>query len=180
MRFLTCILMAFFLSAFPVCAAVYEWKDDNGVVNFTDDPENIPAKYLKRAKKRPSITVESTESSPAAVPGGREKAPAAQQLSPDKKEVLFGGHNEEWWRSSFNNTRNEIKAIQERLPGKKEELNAARRKVTIYPFPQYRKAYYDLLGEIEKDEARIGELGGVLETLDIEAAKAGVPLDWRR
>lgn len=180
MRFLIYILIAFYLFASHVCAAVYEWKDENGVVNFTDDPGKIPAKFLKKAKKRPSITVESSEPSTAAVPEGREKLPAAEQLHPDKKEVLIGGHNEEWWRSSFNNTRNEIKAIQERLPGKKEELNTARRKVTIYPFPQYRKAYYDLLGEIEKDEARIGELGGVLETLDIEAAKAGVPLDWRR
>ncbi len=57
MRFLIYILMVVFLLSFPVCAAVYEWKDDNGVVNFTDDPENIPAKYLKKAKKRPSATV---------------------------------------------------------------------------------------------------------------------------
>jgi hypothetical protein len=180
MKFLLLVLLPVFLLAFPVCAAVYEWKDENGVVNFTDDPANIPAKYLKRVKKRPSITVESPVSVPPPASEGSEKSPVEEQGPSRGNKVLFGGHDEQWWRNEFSTIRNEMKVIQEKLPGRNEALAQARRKFTIYQSPQYRKAYYDLLGEIQMDEARLTELGGMLEALETEAARAEVPLEWRK
>ena len=180
MRYLSCFLLAVFLYSIPADAATYEWTDNKGVVNFTDNPENIPAKYRNKARKRPSITAEPSESAPTQPqqPGASSQAPETTQQP--ERVVLYGGHDEEWWRSSYGRLRNELKAIQDGLPGKREDLVAARRKFTIYQYPQYRKAYYDLLAEIEKNEARITELNGQIESLDLEAARAGVPLEWRK
>ncbi len=48
-------------SAAVADAETYNWTDDQGVVNFTDDPAQIPAKYRSKAlKKVKDITVPST------------------------------------------------------------------------------------------------------------------------
>jgi len=180
MRYLSCFLLAFFLYSIPADAAVYEWTDDKGVVNFTDNPENIPAKYRSKARKRPSITAEPSESAPAQPQQPAEGPKAVEPTPQPERVVLYGGHDEEWWRSSYGGLRNEIKVIQDGLPAKREDLVVARRRFTIYTFPQNRRAYFDLMAEIEKDEARINELNSQLEAMDLQAARAGVPLDWRR
>jgi DNA repair exonuclease SbcCD ATPase subunit len=174
------LLMIIFLIPISAHAAVYEWKDDKGVVNFTDNPDKIPVKYMKRVKKRPSIDVDTTESTPSAVQDVQRKTSAAPESAAKEKELLYGGHNEEWWRSAFAKIREELKTIQDKLPEEKQDLEAARRKMAIYQYPKYRQAYYDLKSEIEKDEARIEELNKQLESLDNDASRAAVPLDWRK
>ena len=73
-----------------------------------------------------------------------------------------------------------MKTIQETLPEKKETLNVLRRKRILYQKPGYRTAYFDLLAEIEKDEARITEVRNQLADLDSEADKSGLPQEWRQ
>ncbi len=180
MKFFTCLSMMFLLISIMAHAAMYEWKDEKGVVNFTDNPEKIPAKYKKRVKKRPSIGIDSTESATAPAPEIKQKTPDAVTTPMKEKELTYGGHNEEWWRSSFVRIREELKNMQDRLPEKKQDLEIARRKMTIYQYPKYRQAYYDLKSEIEKDGARIEELNNQLQTLDNDASKAAVPFDWRK
>ncbi len=178
MRYALFLVAALFLFSIDARAAVYEWKDDKGVINFTDNPSNIPAKYRKKAKKRPSINVEEQQVAP---PQGTEESPQAVEPAPKgESQVLYGGHNQDWWRSRFNSLRDELKKIQDGLPAKNDELQAARRKMTIYTYPRNRTAYYDLLADIEKDNARIKELNTELESLDNEASRAGVPSDWRQ
>jgi len=177
---MTFLFILTFIFSLTAGAAMYEWTDNKGVVNFTDNPDKIPAKYLKKVKKRPSITGDQTGSSPAEKT--QEKAPAASGQEPDtqKIEKLYGGHEQIWWRSRFSDIRNELKAVQEGLLGKKEELVGLRRQMTIYNYGRDRKAYYDKLAEIEKDETREKELNEQLNSLDIEASKAGVPAEWRQ
>lgn len=155
---------------------MYEWTDDEGVINFTDSPGNIPEKYLKRVKKR-LVTTETV------TPPTRETGripPAPGEAARGETGVLYGGHNEEWWRSAFGRLREELKYIQDGLPAKRDALQQARRMLAIYPYPPNRQAYYDLLAEIQRDEARIEELNKQLESLDNEASRAGVPFDWRK
>jgi hypothetical protein len=178
MKYALFLILTVFLFSINAQAALYQWKDDRGVINFTDNPDSIPAKYRKRVKKRPSINIEDAESA-----GQQEEGESPQVAEPAptyENQALYGGHNEDWWRSRFNSQRDELKRIQDGLPAKKEELDAARRKMAIYAYPRYRKAYYDLLADIEKDNARIKELNNQLESLDNEASRAGVPMDWRQ
>jgi hypothetical protein len=182
MKVFLILFMATFLSSFAARAATYEWVDDKGVVNFTDNPDKIPAKYRKKVKKRPYGTYEK----PTMAPSGKiQEQPqpvtgTESELGGQNRRKLFSGHDETWWRSRFAGVRNELKEIQDGLPRKKEELIALRRKMTIYKTGHDRKAYYEKLAEIEKDEARIKDLNEQLDALDGEASKVGVPFEWRQ
>lgn len=179
MKFFSALFVLLFLVSFSAFAEMYEWVDNKGVVNFTDNPDNIPAKYRKKVKKRPSINFEEDKAEPA----GSEKtqpSPKAVSAPAKAKAKLVGGHDEEWWHSRYSSLRKEMKEINDSLPGKREELVTLRRKMTIYQGARDRKAYYDKMAEIENDESRLKELGGQLDSLDFDASKVGVPLDWRK
>ncbi len=161
--------------------ATYRWVDEKGVVNFTDDPDKIPPRYLKKARKITDLPL-SAPSGSSQQGRGSEPPPrvggtggSSQQAPP-----LIGGEDEQAWRARFSSLREEIKALREGLPKKEEELVQLRRKRVIYKGAQERVAYYAKKEEIEQDEARIKELEAQLAALDQEAAKAGVPLEWRK
>ena len=152
-------------------ATDHEWTDSQGGVHFTDNLNNVPAKYLDKVKKLDLKPVIQKEKQPAQ-PEQTSSATAAQ--SP------YGGHDETWWRSSFTALRNEMKSIQDNLPGKKDKLDELRRKFYIFSKPSGRIAYNDMYAEISRDEARVAELQKQLAALDDAAAKAAVPVGWRQ
>lgn len=51
------VLVMLLCCVFSANADTYTWKDDKGVVNFTDDPTLIPQKYRQKAKKGEDITI---------------------------------------------------------------------------------------------------------------------------
>lgn len=159
-------------------ADTYQWVDDSGVMNFTDNPESVPKKYQKKVKIIRSESGEpgATTSSPAS-PTPSVSQPAMES-SP--RANLYGGHDESWWRSRYAGLRGEIKALQDGLPAKREELENLRRKLVVYTFARNREAYQAKLAEIQQDEARISDLTAQLANLDNEAAAAGVPFSWRQ
>lgn len=164
-------------------AETYRWVDDKGVVHFTDNPDRIPARYLKRVQELPSVTVPSPSPSatpdqqaprPVPAPGGE---PPVRQPEGAKQ---YGGKDETAWRAQFATVRNELKALQEGLPKKREQLAQLRRKRVIYQGAQERVAYNEMKARIDKDEARLVELEKELAALGLDADKAGVPGEWRR
>ncbi len=178
-RLLVLLLSSFFFSA-TAYTALYEWTDEKGVQNFTDNLDIIPPKYLNNIKKRPSIKVGITAGDPA------EKLQKKKGSSPDagseseKSEKLIAGHDESWWRYRFTALRNELKVVQDSLTVKKNELLILRRQMTPKNLRRSRKAMYDKRAEIESDDARVKDLGGQLNALDADAAKEGVPAEWRQ
>ena len=151
-------------------AGVYEWTDSQGGVHFTDDADKIPAKYRSKAREKELQPVTEIKDEPAAA-----ITPTVQN-SPSS----YGGNDEMWWRASYSALRDEMKNIQDNLPDKRAKLTELRRKREIYQKTSGRIAYYGMLKEIERDEARVKELQQELADLDIKAAKAGVPLGWRQ
>lgn len=163
------------MPALPSVAAVYEWVDDKGVVHFTDNADKIPPKYLKKVRERDngagSVTI-----TPQAVPSDR---PSDRQTgSAAGRERIR--NDEGVWRSRFTSLREEKKRIELGLAAKREKLMTLRRKRTIYQRSTDRTAYNEQNAEIEQDEARIKELEKKLLELDAEAARAGVPMEWRQ
>lgn len=51
------VLVMILCSVLSANADTYRWTDDKGVVNFTDDPGLIPAKYRGKLKKGEDITI---------------------------------------------------------------------------------------------------------------------------
>lgn len=170
MRSLLLLLMVLLAGAGQ--AATYEWLDAGGVVHFTDDPGNIPEKYRDKAKKQEN-GIQNIIPEPAA-------PPAAATVTGGMTEGANAGHDQQWWRSRFAELRNEIKGVREGLPQKKEKLDALRRKRVIFQRGSDRVAYNDLAKEIASDESHLQELEERLADLDQQAAKAGVPLEWRQ
>jgi hypothetical protein len=159
----------------PVAALseLYEWTDSKGVVNFTDDLNKVPAKYRKLIKERESQLEERNESPAAVTSPPRPQSPAAGS-------VLYGDHDQGWWRSNFNTLRQGIKSIESNLPGKREKLAEIKRKRVIYQRTRDRVAYNELEADITKDEENLKELQDKLRTLDDEANRGGVPQEWRQ
>jgi hypothetical protein len=161
------LLAAVMAMATVALAGFYEWTDGQGGVHFTDNTDRIPPKYRNRAREMDLQPVIQIKDEPSAA--GMEKSPTS-----------FGGHDETWWRSNYRTLRDEINSIQKNLPGKRDSLTELRRKKAIFSKPGDRIGYYDKLKEIERDEARVTELQKKIADLDNEAARAGVPLEWRR
>ena len=162
----------------------YQWVDESGTVNFTDNPMSMPGKYAKKAKKREAIRGEPV---PAAM---RNDAPVTNGTVTSKSE-LYGGHDESWWRGRFGGLRSNIQAIMDAAPEKESRLKGlhfkkvASNSVGMAPGcsgnPRRNKqAYLDLHAEIQADKERLAALEKELEMLEIDAARASVPLEWRR
>lgn len=171
------LLVLLQLTALPVYAAFYQWTDDKGVVHFTDDRNKIPKQYRSRAKE-PRIP-KGTAPAPARAPA---PAPAPQPVSPQLLEQLArpGGHDQSWWRGRFAALRRELKTFEDGLPRKQEKLIELRRERRIYTRTRDREAVNAMDAEITADEVRIARLRQQLEELELDAAKAGVPAEWRR
>jgi hypothetical protein len=164
--------------------AVYQWVDDNGTVNFSDNPMRIPGKYSKKIKKRQSIQSDTlpTEFS-------RHK-PVEKQAETSRKEQ-YDGHEEGWWRARYRELRTQMQTIKDAVPDKEARLKELHfKKVTsnsvgmspgVSGNPRKnRLAYLDLYAEIETDKKLLAALEKELEILETDAARAGVPLEWRR
>jgi hypothetical protein len=95
------ILLAFIS---PVYAAtIYKWVDEKGVVNFTDDYNNVPSSYHDRVEVRHY---------PAEHYLTEGMAPAYTDVSPRKRaedRTDLYGRDETWWRDEVRPWREQLK-----------------------------------------------------------------------
>jgi hypothetical protein len=180
MKFSVMMLVLVLGSSLPVYADIYQWVDDKGVVNFTDNIENIPKKYQKKVKVQSSDDAVQESVTPEPAPSTVPSAIAPQPETQLQQQKLYGGHDERWWRAQYGSLRGEVTRLQASLPAKRAELEQLRRKLVIYTFTRNRIAYQEKLAEVQRDEERINTLTEQLASLDTQAAIAGVPFDWRQ
>lgn len=177
----TVVLSILFLGLSVIASAdIYQWVDNKGVFNFTDNIDSIPKKYQKKVKIISSD--DSSQEVPASGPAqpAKQDVPAAQPEQSQQQQKIFGGHDEMWWRSQFGSLRGELAQLQANLPSKRAEAEQLRRKLVIYTYARNRIAYQDKLAEIQRDEGRITYLTEQLSALDTQASVAGVPFEWRQ
>lgn len=120
-----CLIAVALLAVLPGGRAfgeTYRWVDERGIIHFTDNPENIPAKYLKRVQQLPSVTGMPQAPPPSAPETAAEPAAPARPA-----ELRYGGMTESEWREKFTSLRQEMKALEDGLPAKRDELNALHR-----------------------------------------------------
>jgi hypothetical protein len=203
MKICLLVLIAGMVLAAPVAhAAIYRWTDSKGVVHFTDNRANIPAKYRSKAQRLkryeehpaqagaepqrrgsktiPQPTSQGAPGSPSPPPPSATPPPAAQPAPAAVDTFSPGGHNELWWRERFATLRRELKSLQDGLAQKQAQLIEVRRQRTIYQRPGDREAVSAVQGAISADEARINEVLNRITALELDAARAGVPTDWRQ
>lgn len=155
------------------CAAFYEWTDAAGVVHFTDNRSNIPKQYKDKARR-----VEVSE--PAAGTAISAPEPAPRSAPAPKTATSPGGHDEHWWRDRFKALRAELKALQDERSGKEQQLVELRRKRTLFQRARDREAINAMEAQISGADARISEMLNRIAALELAAAQAGVPVEWRQ
>lgn len=184
MRFTLLLVVLVFSYSESSNADTYQWTDNQGVVNFTDNPDNVPKKFRTKVKVTPSADRAIDAQGPAKTETsvGSNKKPEVTATTPPAPvgPKLYGGHDEGWWKSRYSSLRGEMRSIQDNLPAKRGDLEQLRRKLTLYTYARNRVAYQEKLAEIQRDEERIKVLTDQLASLDTEAATAGVPFDWRK
>lgn len=173
MRMLTgCLMVTGLLlyGAGSAFAVIYQWEDNQGVVNFTDNPDQIPAKYRKKARVLEMAPDASQSSS------GKNMGRGAGQVAAPNND----SQREAYWRNQFGLLRREKKDLEDGLERKRDQLVELHRKRAIFQRVSDRLAVNQKEEEIRRDENRIKEIEKQLADLDIQAAQEAVPLEWRK
>jgi hypothetical protein len=149
-----CVLIVLLLCSSTALGQLYEWVDDNGSVNFTDDPDRVPARYRKRVKARDETL--KAEPKPA-----ESRKPQAPHQEPQVKSGprLYGGHGLSWWQTSYATRVSKVDSLKSDLARLKEEQLVARRKKVTLSRLMDRKALVDKTAEVadKENEVRAAE-----------------------
>ncbi len=153
---------------------VYRWRDEKGVVHFTDDPTQIPEKYRSQVQQK----APSKESTPPQPISPRPVKPPArnepQKVTPEgqeanQKDAL--GRGEEWWRGKAREWNGKLSAAQKNYENayaqwksKEQELEAS--KLKPHSVQRKLKAEVDALEEKAKDwEKQMNEAKNMVENI---------------
>ncbi|WP_243371376.1 DUF4124 domain-containing protein [Geotalea sp. SG265] len=171
------LLLSIFLFAVPAFAVTYEWTDERGTVNFTEDLGNVPKKYRKRVK----ILGAEEDTAPKVVEmdnGGKAKGTEEKGKAKDdavagsetkKKPAVYGGKNESAWKNEYRKLSADVRAAEEQL----EHLNGRLGDTS----KMSRAEYLSLQHTVKNTESRLNELRQKQDAFNASAAKAGVPAD---
>ena len=110
-------------------ASAYQWRDDQGVMHFTDNSDKIPERYLKRAKEIDSLRVEQTPAT-APVAGGKPGITTAPAAAP---QAVQGAPSPVTHAVSADQARlsAELQGLREGLEAKKKELDRLHHKWSV-------------------------------------------------
>jgi hypothetical protein len=168
--------------AIPASAAtVYKWVDEKGVVNFTDDFNNVPSSYRDQVEVKEYLM----EGGSALTTLEGPTPPVTAQPKEEMRADIYG-RDETWWRERVRPwnellskaTENHEK-VQQKFLAKAEELSTR----TYWSRSQYQMNVLELErlnGELAKYEAQIGEAKERLEKLEKEAEELKADPNWLR
>jgi len=165
-RLLVALLVLYPLSALAV---TYQWTDERGTVNFTEDLGNVPKKYRKKVKilggdeSLAPQTVEIPEQA-AKGTGGKDE--------PAKGKKLYGGKDENAWHNEFQNAAADVRQTETDLAELRARLTDTSR--------MSRGEYLSLQNAVKNDEIRLQQQKNKLDTLRQSADRLGVPPEFRQ
>lgn len=147
-------LLLFALS--PALADTYEWTDSSGAINFTDNPDKVPAKYRNKVIRRditPDTPPEEAAKKPPQELPKIIPPPEVKKQIPDDRQI-FCGQSGAAWKSRFSEIREEIAQLENSLPGLQDELQLKHTKLQR-SLEDGRKKTAEELKELEKlDKAK--------------------------
>jgi len=169
------LLVLVFLAA-SAYAATYKWEDDQGTVNFSEDPGSIPPAFRKKASivgaEEPAPQQDATAPAEEQKVQKKKEQEAAKKETPaNKKKVVYGSKEGDEWKKEFVNLTADLARVDEQLKLKKKMYGD--------PSKLTRSEYRSLEYEIKNLEFERGTLQGKLDTLTSDADKAGVPAEFR-
>ena len=173
-RLLVAMLLLYPLSAL---AQTYQWTDDRGTVNFTEDLGKVPKKYRKKLKM-----LEGADTSPqsTAIPEQEKAKPKGEEGSKaisrgeeaPKAKRLFGGKDENTWRREFAVANGELQQTESELAELRRQLNDTSK--------MSRSEYLTIQNTVRSYESRLPQQKKKLELLRESADRLGVPKQYRQ
>lgn len=170
------MMLLLLMAVSPAVAQMYEWVDERGVVNFTDNPAHIPAQYRGKAKKLENTLPEVQKKPPEAAPKAAPQPPRTQENG----GPLYSGHPYTWWKSEYDSRKQSLENMRNELVKLKEGENVARRKKMIYQRRSDKRALNESKNKIAVQEERIKNAERSLAEFENYAEQAGLPVDWRK
>jgi hypothetical protein len=184
-RLLLCLTVTFVPSF--VQGSSYQWRDNQGVTHFTDNPDSVPERYLNAAREIPSLAAEPKQKQATVVPAASgdgasavavsagQKSDASQESAADKlcKELKSLRQGIAVKTDQLAQLRHRWAVVKGRTPSPQElkdfAAKQAKGKVTPEDNPYVNKsslsvsapartAYYKKLQEIQGDQERLREL----------------------
>ncbi len=157
----------------PVSGQLYEWVDEKGSVNFTDDPDRIPAKYRNRAKPRE----ETIKASPPEQRNGERGKPSTLPVPPTAGPKYYDGRVLSWWQAEHGNRVRQVEGLKGELARLLEEENVARRKKVTYGRLSDRKRLAEKRDEVAAKEAQVKSAEQDLAEFRAYAERSGLSVN---
>ena len=172
------ILLVLLTFAIPAYAAtIYKWVDEKGVVNFTDDINNVPLSYRDRVE----VEIKEDVQKPAtSVP------PQAPLEKKEEVRTDIYGRNEAWWREKVHFWKEKLKEAtgnyenaNNKFVKKAEELSQ-----TNFYGRSRSQSKWDVMDlnrlneEKKKYEAQVAEANEMLSKLSKEAKETKADPAW--
>ncbi|MEW6326783.1 MAG: DUF4124 domain-containing protein [Thermodesulfobacteriota bacterium] len=101
---------------------IYKWTDQEGIVHYTDNPENVPAKFRGRAEQKTidrRLPPHPAPEKSVAPPVSLEEKPA------DLTDVR--GRDKEWWLGQKKKWQDDVKRLTEQVKKNNEDIVTLRR-----------------------------------------------------
>ncbi|UFS69673.1 DUF4124 domain-containing protein [Geomonas sp. RF6] len=166
------LVAAILLYALPLIAQTYEWTDERGTVNFTEDLGKVPPKYRKKAKLigEESGAPQVTEETEPAKGKGAEGKGKGSEARAEKK--VYGGKDEKVWREEFGRANADLKAAEKDEAELRARISDTSR--------MSRTEYLTIQNSLKHAEFRVQDLKKKLDQLNARADKADLPGDLRQ
>jgi len=169
------ILLFFFSPSYG--ATIYQWVDNNGTYNFTDDYQKIPSVYrnqvhLKKMEDVPGM-------GPPAVPSTPKAAPRKEEV---KKDIF--GLGEEWWRDKVRPWEGQLGEASENYEVANQEFLNESDKLILRKFGSHQQFKSTIIGmdkirdERAKYEAKVIEAEIMLQKISREAEESKADPAW--
>jgi hypothetical protein len=173
-NFFVCILIFWVFVSMAYSEIIYKWVDKDGVVNFTDDPTNIPSQYRNRVERGEKGDSQEAET------------PAHGSVSPEKGEggrVDLYGMGEDYWRAKVQPWKNQLKEAKENCERTNRKIDdtimeQGGKMLSPTQYDMKRAEVAQLKDERSKCEAQIREANEMLNKIAKEAEGAGADPEW--
>lgn len=174
MRKIFITILTFWVFVSMAYGDIYKWVDKDGVVNFTDDPTNIPPQYRNRIEKGEREDSQEVE------------APTHGSVSPEKREGQRGnlyGMGEDYWRAKVQPWKNQLKEATETCETLNRNINditieQAGKMLSPTQYEMKRAEIARLKDERSKCEAQTREAKEMLDKIAKEAEEAKADPQW--
>lgn len=163
-KFLVLLLLLYPVSALAV---TYEWTDQTGTVNFTEDLGKVPKKYRKRVK----VLGADESGAPQVIESSEPDKGKAKDAGALKEKQGLSPKDEAAIRKEYSAAKANLQATQQEVSDLRARL-ADTSKMS-------RSEYLALQNTLKQSEFRLKNEAKKLELLRQEADKAGVSVEGK-